>query len=49
MVTNAWSSVIVNGMPHHKQFPVSSGTRQGDPISGFLFILGMEVLATKAK
>jgi len=49
MVTNAWSSVIVNGVPHHKQFPVSSGTRQGDPISGFLFILGMKVLAMQIR
>jgi hypothetical protein len=46
MVTNTWSSTIVNSFVSAKLFPVSSGTQQGDPVTGFFFILGIKVLAT---
>jgi len=49
MVSNAWAHVVVNGTVSETGFLVSSGTRQGDPVSGFLFILGMEVLATELR
>ncbi|KAK1409431.1 hypothetical protein QVD17_35957 [Tagetes erecta] len=42
------SSVLVNGSPTY-EFKCHKGVRQGDPLSPFLFIIGMEVLAGMLK
>ncbi|KAJ0497121.1 putative RNA-directed DNA polymerase [Helianthus annuus] len=44
IVSSARSSVLVNGSPTF-EFQCGKGLRQGDPISPFLFLMVMEVLA----
>ena len=43
IILNRQESCIPNNGHATGYFPLSSGTRQGDPISAFLFILVMEI------
>nr|GEX06540.1 putative reverse transcriptase, RNA-dependent DNA polymerase [Tanacetum cinerariifolium] len=40
---SGYSSILINGSPS-KEFKLSKGLRQGDPMSRFLFIIAMEAL-----
>ena len=44
LILNKQESCILNDGHSSGFFPLSSGTRQGDPISAFFFILVMEIL-----
>jgi len=46
LFVGAKSAVIINRR-RSKSFNIDSGVRQGDPISGFLFIILMELLAIR--
>ena len=43
LISNVWSSVLVNGVPH-SFFRSTRSLRQGDPKSPALFVIGAEAL-----
>ncbi|KAL4560381.1 hypothetical protein LXL04_032531 [Taraxacum kok-saghyz] len=47
-LSSSRASVLINGSAT-KEFPISKGVRQGDPMSPFLFIIAMEGLNTVMK
>ena len=48
IILNRQESCIMNNGHSTAYFPLSSGTRQGDPISAYLFILVMEIFLYKS-
>ena len=48
IILNRQESCIMNNGHSTCYFPLSSGTRQGDPISAYLFILVMEIFLYKS-
>ena len=48
IILNRQESCIMNNGHSTGYFPLSSGTRQGDPISAYLFILVMEIFLYKS-
>ena len=45
----ASESCIINGGNITRNFKLEKGTRQGDPISGYLFILVLEIVLLSIK
>ena len=43
------TSCVINGGSSTNYFPISRGVKQGDPPSGLIFVLGIEVLAIKVR
>ena len=49
MIYNDISSSIINNSVTSPYFSLSRGVRQGDPLSGYLFIIALEILAQKIR
>ena len=47
-LSSSWTSVLINGSTS-KEFPITKGVRQRDPLSPFLFIIAMEGLKVAMK
>ena len=49
VLTNSQESCVINGGVSTGLFPLERGTRQGDPISAYLFIMAMEAFFTMVR